>query len=141
MPASIEFRAPSWAVPTVADVGSRRMGFFNTEPPLQPSEQIRWFRPMGYSLKANAIAGRLYVTTSELIFVPSNLARRHKNDGPPRTPLTDIADIGVQERTGTPYNGGMRRRLRVELRDGRVHLFMVNNAEQIASELNKLLQA
>jgi hypothetical protein len=97
------------------------MGFIVPEPPLRVGEQIRWRRPLSYSFDRDFVGGRLYATSSDLMFVPGKLSpRRYKEWGPLRIALEDIATFGVQDRTGTPYSHGLRRRLRVALRNGDV---------------------
>jgi hypothetical protein len=113
------------------------MGFFMQEPPLRAGETVLWRRPMSYSLETSFVGGTLYMTNVDLMFVPGKLARRYK--GPLRLPLEAIAAFGVEERTGTPYNGGLRRRLRVEMSDGEVYLFVTDRPDHVVRELEQIV--
>lgn len=53
--------------------------------------------------------------------------------------LADVASVGVKERTGTPYNGGLRRRVQLNMRDGKVHLLIVKHPDDVAQELRSRL--
>lgn len=50
-----------------------------------------------------------------------------------------MASVGVQERTGTSYDGGLRRRVHVELDDGETYLFIMKHPEETAEELRQLM--
>jgi hypothetical protein len=113
------------------------MGLFNQTPPLLSGEVIRWKKPAGYSLETTAIGGTLFVTSIALVFMPNRLSSR-RDWGPQRIPIDTIAKIAVQERTGTPYNGGMRRRLRIETTSGEVHLIWVKHPDEVIPELRSL---
>jgi hypothetical protein len=93
------------------------------EPPLDPVEQIAWKLPLGMTLGGTVVGGNLYLTGSRLLFVPNKLNLRTRN--PRSIPLSEIVSIGKQKRSWTPYNGGMRIRLRVDLRGGPPVLFVL----------------
>jgi hypothetical protein len=113
------------------------LSFLNVSPPLRPGEQIRWTRPAAYCLDTSTVGGTLSVTTLGLVFMPNRVSSQ-RDWGPQRLPLGDIETIDVQERTGTPYNGGLRRRVRVRLRSGEVHLFIMKHPDETAAELRSL---
>ena len=85
-----------------------------------------------------AIGGRLFLTDRRLIFVPNmvDLATggRHWNRD-----LQDIARVGPEPRHfGIPFvtkDVGLRKRLRVEARDGSVDIFLVNRVSAAVRRL------
>lgn len=116
------------------------MGFLNPKPALKDGEQIRWQKPAGYSLeRRSAVSGTVYVTSADVIFVPNRLNFTHRNWDPVRFPVADVDTIGIQERTYTPYDGGMRRRVVIRLRNGQVHVFILSRPDEAAAELQRLL--
>jgi hypothetical protein len=83
-----------------------------------------WSIRANQSQGARAVGGRLALTTHRLVFEP------HAFDAATggRTwavPLAAIAEAGEEPRTWHPFDGGMRRRLRVTPRDGQKALFVV----------------
>jgi hypothetical protein len=98
---------------------------------------------MGLEVRANrtvsglrAVGGKLVLEADRLEFRPHGLdqvvfAREWL------VPLTRIRSVGVEPRGLNPFNGALRKRLRVEMDDGSVELFVVPRIgevqEQIAS--------
>jgi hypothetical protein len=115
------------------------MGLIIPTPPLDSGEVLRWTRPAGYSLETTVVGGTLYLTSKDFMFMPNVFSGRFRTWGPQRISLKRVASIGVQERTGTPYNGGLRRRVRVELDNQEVHLFIIRHPDDVAAELRRLV--
>jgi hypothetical protein len=82
---------------------------------------------------SRAVGGHLLLTDQRVLFYP------HKLDG--RTggqnwecDLAAITHVGLSERGRNPFDGSMRRRLKIE-HDDSVELFVVNKAESIATAI------
>lgn len=106
------------------------------DPPLSTGEAVRWKKKAslgpgtGSSDVRTAVAGVLYVTTSgRFLFVPNrgNLRRYAQTR---EWQVSEIAEVGEQQRDWTPYTGGMQKRLRIGLRDGRELLFVVSKRDE-----------
>lgn len=52
---------------------------------------------------------------------------------------SEIARIVIEPPTGETFNGGMRKRLRIELRDGRTQKFITNKVDFYCQRLNEWL--
>ena len=52
--------------------------------------------------------------------------------------LTVITDVGLSERGSNPFNGSMRRRLKIESAVG-TEYFVVNKAEEVASSIRSAM--
>jgi hypothetical protein len=114
------------------------INFINQRPPLEPGEHILWQRPCGYSLDTAVVAGTIFKTESDLIFMPNRMSNR-KSWGPQRIRLADVSRVDVMGRTGTPYNGGLRRRVRVEMHNGAAHLLVMKHPDKRAAELRSFI--
>lgn len=114
-------------------------------PPLVLADDERWIAhlPAHRTQGKRAVAGGLHVTTQRLIFTPRSLdaevpARRWTCG------LAEVASVGVTPRRSSlfdVFSDGRRRRLRVDLRDGRCELFVVANPEERAAALNECVNA
>jgi hypothetical protein len=111
--------------------------FINVRPPLAPGEQIRWQGPCLYALERATVGGTLFATQTELIFMPNRLSGHEL--GPKRIRMASVSRIGVMERTGTPYNGGLRRRVRVAMHNGTDHLLIMKHPDETAQKLRTLV--
>jgi hypothetical protein len=80
------------------------------------------------------IGGRLYLTDLRLVHVPSviDVWLRAK---PWVAAISDIRDIAGEPRKG--LGAGIRRRLRIELSDGTVGLFVVNHLNDLIPTLRR----
>ena len=56
-------------------------------------------------------------------------------------PLAKIVEVGVEPRSWNPFDGGLRRRLRVVVADGQRHLFVVNGVKGVLAELRGAIDA
>jgi hypothetical protein len=57
------------------------MGWVNPAPPLNAGEQIRWKQVALHSLETTTASGTLYVTTTDLLFMPNKFSGRFKDWG------------------------------------------------------------
>jgi hypothetical protein len=116
------------------------VGLLSEEPELVPGDRVRWNQSAGYSVGPTFMGGHLYITETELIYVKGRLGGTIGNWGdPPRFPLSEIVGIDVMERTLTPYDGGMRRRVRIQRDGGVEYLFIVKHPDDVAAELRHVL--
>lgn len=113
----------------------RAMGIWVKSPKLAASETITWQRSANRTQSANrAVGGRLYLTGERLLFEPNHIdaltGGRSWNSA-----LADMVEIGTQAPTGEKFNGGLRTRLRIGLRDGTTELFVVNGVDRVVELL------
>lgn len=136
---SVELRHEWSSIRTSAAIVSLRR-HLRPLPDLRQGDEIRWQRTAGYTAGPTRMGGTLYITKSELVYVVGKLGHTIKDWAPPpRFPLSEIKAIDVMERTFTPYDGGMQRRLRIRETSGGVHLFVVKHPDEAASQLRQLL--
>jgi hypothetical protein len=100
---------------------------------LDPGEVVRWQGPADQTVRQTWVAGRIYVTDRRFIFRPGRRSRRRFETV--RLPLSAIVGIDVLEETGTPDDGGMRRRMRVSLASGAAELFALPHVDARAAQL------
>jgi hypothetical protein len=121
------------------------MGWLLRAPLLEPGERIIWKKKalMGPSTDApyirTSITGVLYVTSGErLLFVPNrgNMGRYMKDRA---WRLSDVVDVGIQQRDWTPYTGGMQKRLRLTLKNGATLLFVLKKRDEAVRQLQTIL--
>lgn len=106
------------------------MGIWIRSPRLTESETVTW-KQLANRSQSNkrAVGGCLHLTPSRLIFEPTHLDSLTGGRSW-STPLTTISTIGIEPRTGQVFNGGMRDRLRLDLTDGSVEFFVLNNLDE-----------
>ena len=82
--------------------------------------------------------GRLFLTSARLIHEPNRLDIRSR---PWKSPRASISNVTVEPRRLTlPFLGmGLRNRLRIELVDGDVQLFVVNGLKIALADLKAAL--
>jgi hypothetical protein len=116
-----------------------RMGWWVREPILRPDETVQWQHHAVRHVGAFGIyGGRLFLTSARLIHEPARIAVRAR---PWKTPRANIRNVTVEPRQLTlPLWGmGLRKRLRIELVDGGVELFMVNGLKVVLTDLEAAL--
>lgn len=115
------------------------------DPPLNAGEAVSWKKKASLSPSTGspdvrtAVAGILYVTTAgRLLFVPNrgNLRRYAQTR---EWQVSNIAEVGEQQRDWTPYTGGMQKRLRIGLRDGSELLFVVSKRDEAIDGLRSVV--
>lgn len=81
-----------------------------------------------------AVGGRLFVTDKRILFKPHLFdyifagKKWYAN-------LEDIKSIGMQEKGGDIFGGGLRNRLKIILKDGTEELFVVNSLDEVLEKL------
>jgi hypothetical protein len=113
------------------------LSFLNRPPALVPGEKVRWSHPCLYSLERSTVGGTLVLTQNALIFTPNRISGHP--DRAERINLSNIVSVDVQAPTGTPYNGGMKERIRIKTRGGRTHLLHTKRPAETAAELRRLV--
>jgi len=115
------------------------MGWWVREPILRPDETVQWQHHAVRQIDAFRIhGGRLFLTSARLIHEPARINIRAR---PWKTPRANIRNVTVEPRQLTlPLLGmGLRKRLRIELVDGGVELFMVNGLKVVLADLEAAL--
>lgn len=108
------------------------------EPPLIAGEEVRWRRPAGLSSGRSALGGTLYITSSRLIFVANRLSGPRRPP-PVALPLSELASVAIEPRTGRPLLGGLPRRLRLQRAgDPEPLLFVVKHLDAVVAEVQAL---
>jgi hypothetical protein len=82
------------------------------------------------------VGGRLFLTQGRLIFEPSRL------DGAVGgnrwwAPLSTIRRVSSQQPDGRVTAGGLRTRLRLDLADGAVELFVINRLDEVVQVIGQ----
>ena len=115
------------------------------DPPLGTGEAVRWKKKASLGPSTGtpdvrtAVAGVLYLTTAgRLLFVP-NRGNLREYIQTREWSIRDIAEVGEQQRDWTPYTGGMQKRLRIGLRDGRELLFVVSKRDETIDGLRSVV--
>jgi hypothetical protein len=115
------------------------MSWYVRAPVLRPGETVQWQQHAVRQMDAFRIrGGRLFLTSARLIHEPARLNIRAR---PWKTPRANIRNVTVEPRRLTlPFLGmGLRRRLRIELLDGGVELFVVNGLKVALADLRAAL--
>jgi hypothetical protein len=99
--------------------------------------QVRWRRPARVTRGNRTIGGTLSATTTQLVHTPDRF-NAPGNRSPTEVSFDQIAAISVQERTYARSTREMRRRLRIDCRDGNAQLFVVEDPGGAARELSEL---
>lgn len=110
------------------------MGLWIGNPGLGPSETVRWQKLANRTQGSRAVGGRLYLTESRLLFVPTHL---DSITGGKRweLPLAQLRSVGRQDADGGLFSGGLRTRLRLDT-DAGTELFVVNDIDEVIAELD-----
>jgi len=95
------------------------------------------------SISDRTIGGTLTVTSEGIEFSP-NKVDESLGEHVVSTPFEDILNVGVEEKFSggfreTVFGGGLRDRLRIEMKDGTKELFVVNNLDELVAELEILV--
>jgi hypothetical protein len=118
----------------------RWMGWWVLKPRLRAGETVQWSRAAGRQQSAlRTNGGRLFLTSGRLTHQPNRFDAM-AGGRQWSTPRSSIKTIDVQPRTNVvPFLGmaaGLRNRLRVELNNGDVELFVVNRLGDVLSRLD-----
>jgi hypothetical protein len=96
----------------------------------------------GLHIRANrtqgdrAVGGHLTVSSSRVAFEPHSYDRERGGEAWSAS-LADVAAIGRKRRTWNPWDGGIRTRLELVMRDGHSELFVVPHLDNVVAELNR----
>ena len=82
---------------------------------------------------SRAVGGHLLLTDRRLIFYPHKVDRATGGNAW-ECRLTALTDVGLSERGRNPFDGSLRRRLKVG-HGGSLDLFVVNKAEAVAAAI------
>ncbi len=110
------------------------------EPELLPGEQVlRHQKANRQQNTLRQVGGRLFVTNLRIAFVPSRLDER--TGGGPGEWSMEQAIVETRQRTAAflGLTARLRRRLRLELRDGSVELFVVNGVDELARMVSRVV--
>jgi hypothetical protein len=113
------------------------MGIWVRTPELAGSETVLWSQTANRTQsERRAVGGRLFLTQGRLIFEPSRL------DGAVGgnrwwAPLSTIRRVSSQQPDGRVTAGGLRTRLRLDLADGAVELFVINRLDEVVQVIGQ----
>lgn len=116
--------------------------WFGAPPELLPGERWVAHHPANRAQGKRAVGGGLHFTTHHVFFRP-NFVDAHLGGEAWSAPLTELAGAGVEPARYALtelFSGGLRERLRVDLRDGRSELFVVSSPAARATELHALIR-
>lgn len=106
-------------------------------PPMEQPEQRVWSCAANHKQNGQASGGHLIVTTRAIYFEPHAL-----NFSTQRfyCPLEYIASVGKEPASFSDFfSGGLRSRLRLQLTNGQVELFVVNGLDSVIPWLQNFL--
>ncbi len=87
-----------------------------------------------------AVGGRLVLEGDRLEFRPHGVDRALSGKGW-STPLSAIRSVGTEPRGLNPFSGALRERLRIEVDDGTVELFVVNKLGEVRERIEGAVTA
>lgn len=131
------------AHPITADMtSSNQLGAaWTAKQPAEPGEVEAWSAAANRTQGGRAVGGKLYLTNRRLLFTP-NFVDRFLRGRPWSVPLVDIVSVNTSPpgefKTG-PFSGSSRERLKVELRDGEIDLFVVKECAEVARRVGAAL--
>ncbi len=113
------------------------MGIWVRGPDLGQSENVIWKRAANRTQSSGrAVGGRLYLTQERLTFEP-NRVDAITGGRNWQAPLGHIAGVSRQSPDGNAFSGGLRSRLRLDLADGSVELFVVNHLDEVVGAIRQ----
>ncbi|MEJ2885685.1 hypothetical protein [Actinomycetospora aeridis] len=106
--------------------------------PALAGEQVvtRWLANRAQN--GRAVGGALFLTTRRLVFCPHRLDQLTGGQGWD-VPLGEVATVDVAPRTGHPFDGGLRDRLRVRSARGAQELFVLNRLPHVVDAVRARL--
>lgn len=118
------------------------MGVLLRDPPLRPGETVLWSVLANRTQGRSSVGGKLFVTSQRVCFVAHRLDHAVRRSPDMLILHEDIADVGIEPPSSTmTFNGSMRARLRVDLRDGESEYFVVNHQGDVCEALRTTLGA
>jgi hypothetical protein len=122
----------------------RHMGFDLPDPQLKPGEHVVWGCAAQRSIpRRTFVAGWLFLTERRIVFQPNRLNIGIASRDLLSYELRDCLGAEVIDRTWTLYDGGTRRRIRLNLADGTSVLFVVKakHTNEVATRLSDVIAA
>jgi hypothetical protein len=117
------------------------MGIWVREPGLAQSETISWNQAANRTQSSGrAVGGRLFLTQQRLVFEPGRFDAAF-GGAAWQAPLIAIRAVGSQAPGGQTFGGGLRTRLRLDLADGGVELFVVNHLDDVILVISEAVRA
>jgi hypothetical protein len=111
------------------------MGIWVRGPDLGQAETVVWNRAANRSQSTGrAVGGRLYLTQERLVFEPNRVDAATGGDSW-QAPLGALAAVSAQPPDGRALSGGLRTRLRLDLSDGNIELFVVNRLDEVVQTI------
>jgi hypothetical protein len=89
-----------------------------------------WSVPANMTQGSRAVGGKLRLDGTTLLFQPHALERMLRGATFARE-LVHVTGIDIAPQTGHPFNGGLRKRLRLQFADGTEALFVVNRPTDV----------
>ena len=118
------------------------MKFFFPQPALASDEAIQKSWLANHTQRHwRGVGGKLFVTESRLLFQPNRMDARLGGQ-PLAIPLNQITTVGEEPRRLSfreLFSGGLRTRLRIEVIDGRIELFVVQRLSDVVYSLTTQL--
>jgi hypothetical protein len=103
--------------------------------------RVVWSRRGNHSVGRRAVGGKLYLNDRRLLFRPHVFERRLFFGREWSAQRAELAGFFLQPRSGgNPFDGPLRSRLRVALRQGRLQLFVVPKPDLVARELSEAVK-
>lgn len=87
---------------------------------------MAWSSLANHTVGRGMVSGHLLITNRRVLFTPRLRGGAKALD----RPLADVTGAGVEPRGRGLFSGGRSDRLRVELADGEVHLFVVKELDR-----------
>ena len=106
---------------------------------LGPDENVQFTQLAAMAQGRMTKGGKLFVTNHRVLFRPRRLDRLF-GARDLSVPRSAVAAVDVAARTHGLFDGGLRRRLVIRLRDGTEHFFVVNRVEALVVKLRKELR-
>jgi hypothetical protein len=116
--------------------------WFGPAPELLPDERWVAHHAANRSQGKRAVGGGLHFTTHRALFCPNAIDARLGGEAW-SCALAEITGAGVEPARYSLlelFSGGLRERLRLDLRDGREELFVVSSPVERATEIQALLR-
>jgi hypothetical protein len=106
------------------------------DPVLERDEEILWKHGANRTQSGwRAVGGRLILTSRRLLFEPYSLDAALGGMSWSAS-LASIHGVGTQPRDRTPFSGGLRTRLRIDVESG-IELFVVSRLDQVVKLLSE----
>lgn len=104
---------------------------------LDQGETLSWERRANHAVGMRAIGGKLHLTSRRLVFEPHGFDKATGGADWQRS-LDNVTGAGAAPRQLTGlFNGGLRKRLQIDLRDGSSELFVIGDLDEVVEEISR----